>query len=45
MDEKECVCGEPKKREQIWCDECHEVRSSGRNYLKYYLQKIKNKKN
>lgn len=38
-DDKKCLCGSPKKREQRFCNECHEVRSSGKNYPEYLIKK------
>ena len=41
-DKKKCLCGSPKKREQNWCNECHAVRSSGKDYARYFLKKTTN---
>lgn len=44
-DAKKCLCGAPKRREQEWCDECHEGREkckTGSERADYFIQKTKN---
>jgi hypothetical protein len=42
--EKECLCGSPKRREQNWCSDCDEGLSkcnTSQERMEFYLKKSK----
>jgi len=43
-EEKKCLCGSPKRREQNWCDDCDQNLSkceTSEQRTAYFLEKVK----